>query len=288
MFGSTILDVAVGLIFTFLVLSLVTSAAVEMFSSALAWRANTLLQGVKQLLNDDSFTGLVKEIYNHAAVNPRANGTAESEEKLGVKPSYIDPEQFAAAVIDVIQLAPGTNVSVADRVAALQFRVNTAVPAANNPQLNQMLNGMIVRAGGDIDLVKKDIARWFDAGMDRVAGVYKRKTQLWAFVIALVLAVLLNLDTVKIAQTLWHQPMIMKGFVPPQAGETAQQAVAQLQNIGLPFGWDAPAWTYAWAFPSVLYVLLGWLISAVATLFGAPFWFDTLQKFVQLRGAGSK
>jgi hypothetical protein len=35
-------------------------------------------------------------------------------------------------------------------------------------------------------------------------------------------------------------------------------------------------------------VFAGWLISAVATLFGAPFWFDALQKFVQIRGAGSK
>lgn len=106
MFGSIILDVAMGLIFTFLVLSLVTSAAVEMVASALAWRANTLLQGVKELLNDDSFTGLVKEIYNHAAVNPRTNGTAESEEQLGPKPSYIDPMQFASALTDICSWFP--------------------------------------------------------------------------------------------------------------------------------------------------------------------------------------
>jgi hypothetical protein len=31
---------------------------------------------------------------------------------------------------------------------------------------------------------------------------------------------------------------------------------------------------------------LGWLVTAFATLFGAPFWFDTLQGFVRLKGAG--
>jgi len=248
-----------------------------------ARQASALLQGIKELLNNDSFTGLVKDIYNHAGVNPRTNGTAESEEKLDAKPSYIDPKQFASAMIDVMQLAPGAALSVAD----LQKRVNDALPDANSAQLRTLLNGMIARTGGNIDLVRNDIADWFNASMDRVAGVYKRKTQLWAFCIALALAVLLNLDTVKIGQALWQQPMIIKGFSPP-VGETAQQAFDQLQSLGIPFGWNGPAWTYASSFPNVLFVLFGWLISAVATLFGAPFWFDTLQRFVQLRGAGSK
>jgi hypothetical protein len=33
-------------------------------------------------------------------------------------------------------------------------------------------------------------------------------------------------------------------------------------------------------------MLMGWLIAAGAALFGAPFWFDVLQRFVQLRGTG--
>jgi hypothetical protein len=33
-------------------------------------------------------------------------------------------------------------------------------------------------------------------------------------------------------------------------------------------------------------MLLGWIIAAGAALFGAPFWFDVLQRFVQLRGTG--
>ncbi len=279
MFGSTILELAMGLIFTFLMISLVTSAITETIASASGWRANTLFKGVKELLNEQEFTGLVRDIYNHAAVNPRANGTATSEADLGVKPSYIDAKQFASAFIDVVQLAPGAD------AAALQARINTAV---TNTQLRTMLNGIVVRAGGNINRIRDDIAAWFDTGMDRVAGGYKRKTQLWAFFIALVLAIILNIDTVKIAQALWNQPMIMKGFSPPAVGETAQQALDQLQNLGLPFGWSKEAFAYIQVGPHLLYVIAGWLISAVATLFGAPFWFDALQKFVQLRGAGSK
>jgi len=279
MFGSTILDVATGLILAFLMISLVTSAVTESIASALSWRANTLLQGVKDLLNDPQFSGLALKIYNHAAVNARSDGAALSVAELKAKPSYIDAKQFAAALMDVAELVPDTSLT------ALQAKLTATVP---DPQLNELLNGIVARAGGKIDRIKNEIAAWFDMGMDRVAGVYKRKTQLWAFFIGLGLAVVLNVDTVKIAEALWTQPMIMKGFTPPPGGETAQQAIDQLQAVGVPFGWNQKAFVYFQTGPNWLYALVGWLITAVATLFGAPFWFDALQKFVHLRGAGSK
>jgi hypothetical protein len=282
MFGSTILDVAMGLIFSFLMISLVTSAVTESIASALSWRANTLLQGVKDLLNDPQFSGLALKVYNHAAVNARSNGTALSEAELTAKPSYIDAKQFAAAVMDVAELISDTSLST-QSLSALQAKVNANVPDA---QLNKLLNGMIARAGGNIDRIKEEVAAWFDAGMDRVSGVYKRKVQLWAFFIGLGLAIILNVDTVKIAQALWAQPGIMKGFTPPPGGETPQQAIDQLQAIGVPFGWNEKAVEYFKTAANEPYILAGWLITAIATVFGAPFWFDTLQRFVQLRGTG--
>jgi hypothetical protein len=278
-FGSTILDVVLGIIFSFLVISLVTSAVTETIASAMSWRANTLLEGVKQLLNDPQCNGLALKIYNHAAVNARSNGSAVSQSDLSAKPSYIDPKQFADALMDVAQLVPGTTVQ------ELQTQIDNAVP---DPQLNKLLKGIVVRAGGDINCVRDEIGAWFNAGMDRVAGAYKRKTQFWGFCIGLTLAIVLNVDTAKIAQALWSQPMIMKGFAPPPSGETAQQAIDALQNIGIPYGWNGEAVAYFQSGLNWIYVLVGWLITAIATLFGAPFWFDSLQKVVQLRGAGSK
>jgi hypothetical protein len=277
MFGSTVLDLAIGLIFTFLIVSLVTSAATETVASALSWRANTLLQGVKDLLNDPNFTGLALAIYNHGLVNPQSKGNATGQAQLSAQPSYIDPKQFADALIDLTGFAAGAN------VADMQAKINATV---TDPQLNKMLNGIVARAGADIDRVRTGIADWFDNAMDRVSGVYKRKTQLWALAIALVLVILLNVDTIKIAQALWDQPMLVKDLPPAATGENAQQALQQLQSLGLPFGWDQQAVSYFQSGVNWLFVIFGWLITAVATLFGAPFWFDTLQRFVQLRGAG--
>jgi hypothetical protein len=53
----------------------------------------------------------------------------------------------------------------------------------------------------------------------------------------------------------------------------------------LPIGWTS--------FPPVLNAdfllqVAGWLMTASTTLFGAPFWFDLLQRAVQMRGTGTK
>jgi hypothetical protein len=278
MFGSTVLELAIGVIFSFLMISLVTSAVTEAIASARGWRADTLLQGVKDLLNDPNFTGLALSIYNHAAVNARATGTATTMADLSAKPSYIDAKQFASAFVDVMNLPVGATVD------ALNTRIDAAVP---NTQLNTLLKGIVSRAGGNINRIRDDIAAWFDTGMDRVSGAYKRKTQIWTFFIALGCTVILNVDTVKIAEALWDQPMLMKGFAVPTS-QVAQDAIAQAEQLGIPFGWNQKALAYVQASPNWIYVIAGWLISAVATLFGAPFWFDALQRFVQLRGAGSK
>jgi hypothetical protein len=82
MLNSTILDLALGLVFIFLAFSLAVSATVEALASIRNWRSQTLLQGMKDLLNDAEFTGLARDIYNHALVNPRDDGNAVTEHDL--------------------------------------------------------------------------------------------------------------------------------------------------------------------------------------------------------------
>jgi hypothetical protein len=38
--------------------------------------------------------------------------------------------------------------------------------------------------------------------------------------------------------------------------------------------------------PTFLWALFGWTVTAVAALFGAPFWFDTLQSIIRRKGSG--
>ena len=155
--------------------------------------------------------------------------------------------------------------------------------------------------------------------MDRVSGEFKRWTQAATFAVALAAAVLLNVDSIRIGQTLWAHPAIADQLLAaqqpqtPQAGATAPSAPAQstkfvddetkaianiksLLDAGLPIGWpsghvfdvsdghSAPA--YIWSSQTFGQSLVGWLITAFATLFGSPFWFDALQSVIRLKGAG--
>jgi len=85
MFQSTIVDVVIGLIFTFCAVSLAVSALTEAVATALKWRAKNLLDGVADLLNDPQVTGLALDIYNHGLVNPQSSGTAKSKAGIEVK-----------------------------------------------------------------------------------------------------------------------------------------------------------------------------------------------------------
>jgi hypothetical protein len=79
------------------------------------------------------------------------------------------------------------------------------------------------------------------------------------------------------------------------------KAIENTEHVlrSLPIGWSCPEpgpgksfhyWTCAeYEFSKLTLVqFLGWLLTALALSLGAPFWFDLLTKFVNLRGAGVK
>lgn len=57
MFGSSILEVAIGLIFVYLLLSLICSAANEVIESFLKNRATDLERGIRELFNQNGGGG---------------------------------------------------------------------------------------------------------------------------------------------------------------------------------------------------------------------------------------
>jgi hypothetical protein len=65
---------------------------------------------------------------------------------------------------------------------------------------------------------------------------------------------------------------------------TVTRAVTELNELGLPVGWSSTAWP-GWD-PFLGLHLFGILMVGVAASFGAPFWFDVLNRFVNLRAAG--
>ena len=90
MFGSEILDVAIGLIFIFLMLSLVVTALNELVAAWLKRRSNTLWTGVVRLVGNEEFA---KKLYAH----PLVQAISQSSD---ARPSYIPSRTFVLALLD--------------------------------------------------------------------------------------------------------------------------------------------------------------------------------------------
>jgi hypothetical protein len=274
MLNSTILDLAIGLVFTFLAMSLAVSAIVETVASAMSWRAATLLQGMKDLLNDQTFKGLALDVYNHPLVSPRDSGTATTETDLKNLPAYVQPGQFADALMDTLKIS-------ADSAENMKKNISGRVA---DGQLKGLLNGLVDRSGGDLTKIRAGIAEWFDNGMDRLSGVYKRRTQVWSFVLAFLIAAAMNVSVINVGRELWLRPMLARTI-----GATPDvkplDAFKQLETLGVPIGWTTERLQNLQGL-TILELFLGWLVTAAATLFGAPFWYDALEKIVRVKGTG--
>jgi hypothetical protein len=153
----------------------------------------------------------------------------------------------------------------------MEARINSLPDA----QIRQLLLGMYHRAGNKLEGLQVEIATWFDSGMSRVSGVYKRKAQLFTFFIALAVAGLLNIDSFHLFATLWRHASFVGQLSAAGVHDPAKQAVDNL--LTLPVGWGQPFHPVA---------CLGWLLTASTALFGAPFWFDILSRLGNLRGSG--
>ncbi len=275
MFNSTVLEVAVGLIFCYASVALIASSIYEALASWLNLRSKTLLCGLTELLNAKSDSGkeLLLTIYNDAMAHPAGDGTASSLKDIKNKPAYIPSKNFALALIHSIQQVPGKLEDLADDIEAIK-----------DDQLRALLKSLYLKASGNLNSFQHEIATWFDTGMGRVSGAYKKQSQIWCFVIAFVIAVGFNIDSVHLFKTLWLHPATIAQLNLSGSNQMlANEAYAQLQT--LPVGWGGNFEVSMLFKPAAI---IGWLVTASASLFGAPFWFDVLKMLVRLRGTGTK
>ncbi|ANL68591.1 hypothetical protein AMC82_PC00027 (plasmid) [Rhizobium phaseoli] len=272
MFGSHVLDVVIGLIFIFMSVSLATTAITEAIASTLKLRHRTLRSGVQALLNDKDFTGLALQIYNEALVNPLSSGLAKSAATVSTIPAYIQSTRFAESLVRVV--------SAGEKEGSLSEAVN----AIQDQQLREALSALLQKARGSQEEFERQIAKWFDDTMDRVSGWYKRKTQLIGFLVALFISIIFNADAIHAGASLF-QATNLQAQLASNDMPTAAQAAKTLSTMSL-IGWENQPDLLAAGIPTIAMTLAGWLMVAAASLLGAPFWFDTLQRIARISGTG--
>jgi len=221
MLGLPILDVAIGLIFIFLLLSLVVTAANELIASWLKRRATTLYRGIVRLLTNEE---TAKKVYAHPLISSLQEKPwlEKYRDKLPFKkrPSYIPSRTFALVLLDV--LAPPAAADP-DRLDTVRAALQKGAAQGGIPgELAKALSVLLEDAGNDLEEFKKSIEVWFNSSMDRVSGWYKRRTQWILLLLAVIVTVAMNADTLVIAQTLWRDPAMRTALV-SQAQQYADQ-----------------------------------------------------------------
>ena len=271
MLDSPIVDVAMGLVFFYVTLSLVCSSIQEIIASLLGLRSRNLKKGIQNLIGSE----YAEAMYDH----PLIKGMRKPK-KL---PSYIKPDIFSTALIDMISRDKSDENAI--DTAAKDVRALIDKIDANNPT-RELLISLVDKANPSVEDLRERLADWFDAGMDRVAGWYKRQVKYCLIGVAAVVTVAVNADSIRMVEQLWQDDALRAAIA-----SAAEQAVAsgdlsqvdeQTALRGFPIGYPDP-------FPSITFqMIVGWLLTIAAISLGAPFWFDLLSKISHLRASGTR
>src|SRR5215213_7510853 len=203
------LDVAIGLILVYLLLSFVVLALNEGLAMILHSRARTLKQGLARLLGGGDATvasNMVDELYEL----PLIAGLSERRIIPFTKtkaPSYIPANTFVVSLINVLSgQAAKTGEAPANPAGDLSDLQNTIQMSALSAPLKLQLLTLMADANGSVDKARHALVVWFDDGMERVSASYKARSQTIGVVFAFLVACVFNANTITIARSLAQNP----------------------------------------------------------------------------------
>jgi hypothetical protein len=302
-------------------------------------KGTDLLRINRALLSEaypDVITSLSDAFYSHPLIKSLA--------RPGEHPAYVPSKTFALTLIDILGKGQAT--------AGTAEQIKASLDNLPDSDVKKSLQALLRNGTNSMEQVQEKLESWFNASMDRVSGWYKNRVQVWTVVIASIVTILINADTIQIAQKLMINPALRDKIVQeaknehasgadPSAPTLTEQQKADLSGLT---GWTSefrifhhldacadaslrggqlteadcrsesearintnpnPKFVAAWnsnSFPGMRLLsmvaipwlwtvipthLVGWLLTAIAASLGAPFWFDTLNKFMNVRAAGT-
>lgn len=313
MSGFPVLDVVIGLAFLYLLFALSCTTLNEVIAGFFDKRAGMLRNAIEHLLGD---AGLADAVYRHPAIV----SLAKPRKKGGARPSYIPGDRFAAVLTDHL-----TGMQPVTDAAALKegIQKQQPVPSKQLQVLYDLSKGNPDEFRAQVtkwyDESMDRVSGWYKRSVQRQTYVMAILlvallnldsvalfNRLWsdsAFRTAVVEQAKARVEATGTAEV---PVMEYTEGDKPEAGSPVQTGTASLtdsekQLLTSLGGWNEDkqhlaaarvlngpgAWVWLhWLGRTVEDHILGWLITVLAISLGAPFWFDVLNKFVNLRNAG--
>ena len=348
-----VLNIAINLFFIYLIVSLLLSALQEQIVVLFALRARNLKSSIKILLGEKQTIGekqtkLSKEntITDNLFQSPLiASLNQQGNIKLkkvinkitqwdSVGPSYLKSITFSDALLELLRkdygfnfktYSDGLNQIIEQLETELDNREESSSKLSKLPKellenlytLARQSKTKVDQGEGTLKEFQENIANWFDESMERATGVYKRNAFGLSLLLAFIIALVGNIDTLYITNQLYNDPALnetLSGLVTQevntiqsQCQDLSEQKKSQciqkafndikVNDIhSFPIGWEIKTdkssfFNYDIHFKkqqSILFAIFGWSITAIALAQGAPFWFDLLNNVVNIRLAGKR
>ena len=314
------LDVAVGLVFIYLLLALVCSTVNESISTYVGLRARLLNTGILNLLSaapakTNAGVETAKSFYDHPLVQGLIRPGSSPDPIDPTKktrfwqkpryPSYLPSRTFVAALTDLARDAEAKLDNVDPEEAdAARARISKAaeglersLAAIPNARLSEAMLALYRSTGGKAEDFQHVAEQWFDDSMERVSGWYRRKVQWMLFAIATVVIVVLNADTLTTARVLWRDDaarsaIVVKAEAAAREGDPNNVEIDKaVKGLDVPLGWDLQRGDQPTQIPNdwlaIFAKLAGLALTIGAVMLGAPFWFDLLSKVARIRATGA-
>ena len=233
--------------------------------------------------------------------------------------------KIAKTILEDIEAQPLPNslrsslVSLADKAAsslattASKALIETAKDASEEPITN--LKIYLTDLEGDVKALGGEVEAWFNRGMDRASGVYRRNAKAVGILIGLAIAIAINADSLHILDRLSQDPAI-RDAVNRAAGQIAvttpenptdvefdqlQKEVDRLLEVDslvggsqIPIGYTKLVTKQQdvaqkdWFIPLVPRKVIGWLVTGFAISMGSNFWFGLLKRVVNIKTTGKE
>jgi hypothetical protein len=189
MLNGTVLDVAVGLIFVFLMLSVACSLLNERIQSFFDKRAKMLATAIDDMLGDEA-----KALIGHPLIHTLSR-------TAGGPPSYISSATFSVALLEsLVHKKDGSGAPLSfDAIKAAVARLDS------HSRTRAILQSVLNAAQGDVTKARVYIEHWFDSAMERLSGAYKRHINRWLLGLGFAIAVVTNADSIRLVQRLEHE-----------------------------------------------------------------------------------
>ncbi|MBO9204292.1 MULTISPECIES: hypothetical protein [Niastella] len=224
MFDNVAINVVIGLIFVYLLYSLFVTILGEMLAARLGFRQRMLRVCIERMLNDgyydqgatrwEKFRNWLAALFLYERndfkysvagrfyASPSIKYLSKNKKTHAMsfrngKPSYITSDTFAITMIHLLR-SKGQGRTDMDRIDfALQ---NNTLHFQQETLTN--IRAMAKDAGGDVNAFGDQLRKWFVEANDQASGWYKRFLTRISIVLGLIIAMIFNVDSIRIAKTL--------------------------------------------------------------------------------------